>query len=74
MQSSPRVRHPSLPSRPSLGSFGNGTLTQSSKVYAGNGYLVGVCGPRDPYLSMLYDFNLPEDTVPHGSTSGGLSY
>ncbi len=55
------------------GSFGNGTQTQSNKVYAGNGYLVGVCGPRDPYLAMLYDFVLPEDTVPYSNTGGGLS-
>lgn len=41
------------------GSYANGTLTHSNKVYDGGGYLVGCCGTRDPYLAMYYDFSLP---------------
>jgi len=43
------------------GSYSNGTLVHCNKVYDGGNYLLGVCGAREPYLSMCYDFHLPPD-------------
>ena len=43
----------------SAGTYSNGTLASTTKVYDGGNYLMGACGDYTTFLSMCYDFYLP---------------